>query len=118
MIDEIDGSILDILQYNARTSQAELAKAVGLAPSAVVGSLGAQAGQWESAVVRVHATGKVTVYSGSSGHGQGHKTTFAQIASAELGIPYEDIDVMDLPLTSPLWQPVQVFGPSPARVSV
>ena len=35
MIDEIDGSILDILQYNARTSQAELAKAVGLAPSAV-----------------------------------------------------------------------------------
>lgn len=35
MIDAIDGSILDILQYNARTSQAELAKAVGLAPSAV-----------------------------------------------------------------------------------
>ena len=70
-------------------------EACGLAPSAVVGSLGAQAGQWESAVVRVHATGKVTVYSGSSGHGQGHKTTFAQIASAELGIPYEDIDVME-----------------------
>jgi len=36
MIDEIDGSILAILQYNARTSQAELAKAVGLAPSAVL----------------------------------------------------------------------------------
>ncbi len=35
-IDEIDGSILDILQYNARTTQAELAKAVGLAPSAVL----------------------------------------------------------------------------------
>src|SRR4026208_635118 len=35
-IDEIDGSILDILQYNARTSQAELAKAVNLAPSAVL----------------------------------------------------------------------------------
>ena len=35
-IDDIDGSILDILQYNARTSQAELAKAVGLAPSAVL----------------------------------------------------------------------------------
>ena len=35
-IDEIDGSILDILQYNARTTQAELSKAVGLAPSAVL----------------------------------------------------------------------------------
>ncbi|HYB97093.1 MAG TPA: Lrp/AsnC family transcriptional regulator [Vicinamibacterales bacterium] len=36
MIDQIDASILDILQYNARTTQAELAKAVGLAPSAVL----------------------------------------------------------------------------------
>lgn len=36
IIDEIDGSILDILQYNARTTQSELAKAVGLAPSAVL----------------------------------------------------------------------------------
>lgn len=36
MIDDIDVSLLDILQYNARTSQADLAKAVGLAPSAVL----------------------------------------------------------------------------------
>jgi len=36
MIDQIDASIMDILQYNARTTQAELAKAVGLAPSAVL----------------------------------------------------------------------------------
>src|ERR687897_1007435 len=35
-IDEIDGTLLDILQYNARTTQAELSKAVGLAPSAVL----------------------------------------------------------------------------------
>jgi len=34
-IDEIDATLLDILQYNARTTQTELAKAVGLAPSAV-----------------------------------------------------------------------------------
>ena len=50
-------------------------EACGLAPSAVVGSLGAQAGQWESADVRVHPTGSVTVYTGSSSHGQGHETT-------------------------------------------
>src|SRR5919106_2676926 len=36
IIDEIDATLLDILQYNARTTQAELAKAVGLAPSAVL----------------------------------------------------------------------------------
>lgn len=35
-IDEIDGTLLDILQYNARTTQAELSKAVDLAPSAVL----------------------------------------------------------------------------------
>lgn len=70
-------------------------EACGLAPSAVVGSLGAQAGQWESSIVRVLPTGKVLVYSGSSGHGQGHGTTFAQIVATELGIPYEDIEIME-----------------------
>ena len=69
-------------------------EACGLAPSAVVGSLGAQAGQWESAVVRMHASGKVAVYSGSSSHGQGHETTFAQIAADELGIPMDDIEIV------------------------
>jgi aerobic carbon-monoxide dehydrogenase large subunit len=70
-------------------------EACGLAPSAVVGSLGAQAGQWESSIVRVLPTGKVLVYSGSSGHGQGHQTTFAQIVSSELGIPYDDIEIVE-----------------------
>ena len=66
----------------------------GLAPSAVVTTLGSQAGTWESALVRVHPTGKVTVYTGSSPHGQGNETTFAQVASSELGIPMEDVDVV------------------------
>ena len=61
-------------------------EACGLAPSAVVGSLGAQAGQWESADVRVHPTASVTVYTGSSSHGQGHETTFSQIVADKLGI--------------------------------
>lgn len=69
-------------------------EACGLAPSAVVGSLGAQAGQWESAEVRVHPTGKVTVYSGSSAHGQGHETTFAQIVADRLGIDIEDVEII------------------------
>jgi carbon-monoxide dehydrogenase large subunit len=69
-------------------------EACGLAPSAVVGSLGAQAGQWESAQVRVNPTGTVTVYSGSSAHGQGHDTTFAQIVADKLGIPIGNIEIV------------------------
>ena len=66
----------------------------GAAPSAVAGTLGARAGLWESANVRIHMTGKVSVFTGSSAHGQGHETAFAQIVSQELGIPVEDIDVI------------------------
>jgi carbon-monoxide dehydrogenase large subunit len=69
-------------------------EACGLAPSALVGSLGAGAGQWESALVRVMPTGTVNVYTGSHSHGQGHETTMAQIASNELGINYENINVI------------------------
>ena len=69
-------------------------EACSIAPSQIVGSLGAQAGLWESASVRVHPTGKVTVFTGSHAHGQGHETTFAQLASHELGIPMQDIEIV------------------------
>ena len=69
-------------------------EACGIAPSAVVGSLGAQAGLWESAKVRVHPTGTVTVYTGSCAHGQGHETTFSQIVSDRLGMPMENIEIV------------------------
>ena len=52
------------------------------------------AGGWESATVRVEATGKVTVMSGASPHGQGGETTYAQMAADALGIPMEDIVVI------------------------
>jgi carbon-monoxide dehydrogenase large subunit len=44
-------------------------------------------------MVRMHPTGTVQVYVGSHAHGQGHETTFAQIASDTLGIPYESIEI-------------------------
>jgi len=66
----------------------------GAAPSAVASSLGAQAGLWESSNVRVHPTGKITVFTGTSPHGQGHETTLAQLVSIELGIPMEDVEVL------------------------
>ncbi|HEV8309285.1 MAG TPA: molybdopterin cofactor-binding domain-containing protein [Methylomirabilota bacterium] len=69
-------------------------EACGPAPSQVAGALGAQAGLWESAHVRVHPTGKITVYTGSHSHGQGHETTFAQLAADELGLPFEDVEIV------------------------
>ena len=68
-------------------------EACGIAPSAVAGALGARAGLYESAEVRIHPTGSVTVFTGSHSHGQGHETTFAQIVSDQLGIPIENIEI-------------------------
>ena len=68
-------------------------EACGIAPSAVAGALGARAGLYESAQVRVHPTGSVTVYTGTHSHGQGHETTFAQVVSELLGIPADNVEV-------------------------
>ncbi len=69
-------------------------EACGPAPSQVAGALGAQAGLWESASVRIHPTGKVTVFTGSHSHGQGHETTFAQLAADSLGVPIDDVEIV------------------------
>ncbi|MBI3912865.1 MAG: molybdopterin-dependent oxidoreductase [Chloroflexi bacterium] len=66
----------------------------GAAPAQVAASLGAAAALVESALVRVHPTGKVQVMTGSHAHGQGHETTFAQIVADQLGIAIEDVQVM------------------------
>ncbi len=69
-------------------------EACGLAPSAAAGSLGARAGLYESAQVRVHPSGSVTVYTGSHSHGQGHETVFAQIVADRLGIGMDQVEVV------------------------
>jgi len=69
-------------------------EACGIAPSAVVGSLGAGVGLYESAQVRFNPTGNVVVFTGSHAQGQGHETTFAQLVSDRLGVPIENVDVV------------------------
>ncbi|MDX2302237.1 MAG: xanthine dehydrogenase family protein molybdopterin-binding subunit [Microscillaceae bacterium] len=69
-------------------------EACGIAPSAVVGALGARAGLYEHGQVRVEPTGKVTVFTGSHSHGQGHETTFAQIVADKLGIPMDHVNIV------------------------
>jgi carbon-monoxide dehydrogenase large subunit len=100
---------LEILDYNKLRAEQEEARkqgrcigigfstfieACGIAPSAVVGALGARAGLYESAIVRVQPTGKVSVYTGAHSHGQGHETAFAQIVADSFGIPMDDVEII------------------------
>jgi carbon-monoxide dehydrogenase large subunit len=69
-------------------------EACGIAPSNLVGQLGARAGLYESATVRVNATGSISVMTGSHSHGQGHETSFAQVVSEMIGIDESQIDIV------------------------
>jgi carbon-monoxide dehydrogenase large subunit len=66
----------------------------GLAPSQVLAAVKATAGGWEAATIRCHPTGKVTVVTGTSPHGQGHVTTWAQITADALGVHPDDVEVI------------------------
>ena len=100
---------LKLADYEGLPSRAEEAKArgmrrgiglssyveaCGIAPSAAVGQLGAGVGLWESAQVRFNPTGNVQVFTGTHSHGQGHETTFAQLVTEQLGVPFENIEVI------------------------
>jgi carbon-monoxide dehydrogenase large subunit len=66
----------------------------GLSPSKVAAGVRLQSGGWEAASVRVLASGKVEVVTGTSPHGQGHVTSWSQIAADALGVPVEDVEVL------------------------
>jgi carbon-monoxide dehydrogenase large subunit len=69
-------------------------EACGIAPSSLVGALGARAGLYEAATIRVNPTGSVSVLTGSHSHGQGHETTFAQVVADKLGIDIGAVDIV------------------------
>jgi len=69
-------------------------EACGIAPSHLVGQLGARAGLYESATVRVNATGGLVVMTGSHSHGQGHETAFPQVVAEMIGIDPGMIEVV------------------------
>jgi carbon-monoxide dehydrogenase large subunit len=66
----------------------------GLAPSRILGQLNYAAGGWDHAEIRMLATGKVEVVTGTSPHGQGHETAWSQIVADRLGVPFEDVEVL------------------------
>jgi carbon-monoxide dehydrogenase large subunit len=67
---------------------------VGMGISRVLSFVGFNRGGWESAHIRVHSDGKVTLFSGSMPQGHGHATSYAQIVGDALQLPMEDIDVV------------------------
>jgi carbon-monoxide dehydrogenase large subunit len=95
---------LERADYTAlRNKQAELRKqgkymGIGISSYVEVCAMGPSvampAGGWESGNVRIEPTGKVTILTGASPHGQGQETTFAQIVADEFGITPDDIVVI------------------------
>ena len=69
-------------------------EACGIAPSNLVGQLGARAGLYESATVRVNATGGLVVMTGSHSHGQGHETAFPQVIADMIGIDASMVEIV------------------------
>jgi carbon-monoxide dehydrogenase large subunit len=66
----------------------------GLAPSRILGAIRYAAGGWDAATVRFQPLGSVQAVIGTSPHGQGHETTFAQIVADRLGVDVDDVEVL------------------------
>ena len=69
-------------------------EACGIAPSHLVGVLGARVGLYDAATVRVNATGNIQVMTGAHSHGQGHETAFAQVVADRLGVPEASVEIV------------------------
>jgi len=86
-------SRLDYAGWRARQRErAGSTRRLGVGLSCYVQGTGL--GPYEGASVRVDPAGKVYVYVGVTGQGQGHATTLAQICAAELGARLEDVEVV------------------------
>jgi carbon-monoxide dehydrogenase large subunit len=90
--------------------------AAGLASSRFLGSAGVAYGNYETALVRMDPTGKVTVFTGASSQGQGSATTLAQVCAARLGIdPERDVVVVQGDSALTPYSPAGAIG---SRVAV
>ncbi|SMX39484.1 xanthine dehydrogenase family protein molybdopterin-binding subunit [Octadecabacter ascidiaceicola] len=69
-------------------------EACGIAPSNLVGILGARVGLYDAATVRVNPTGNISVMVGAHSHGQGHETAFPQIVADMLGVDALSVDIV------------------------
>ncbi|MBN7785632.1 xanthine dehydrogenase family protein molybdopterin-binding subunit [Ponticoccus gilvus] len=99
-------ALMDLGNFEARRKESEakgklrglgincFIEACGIAPSNLVGQLGARAGLYDAATVRVNATGSISVMVGAHSHGQGHETVFPQVVAEMLGIDESMVDIV------------------------
>jgi carbon-monoxide dehydrogenase large subunit len=87
---------IDLSGYNDFKARQEAARAEGRYIGIGIASYveGTGLGPFEGANVRVAPSGHVTVHTGASAQGQGHRTVFAQIVSDQLGVALEDVSVI------------------------
>ena len=69
-------------------------EACGIAPSNLIGTLGARVGLYDAATIRVNATGNISVMVGAHSHGQGHETVFPQIVADMLGVDPNNVEIV------------------------
>ena len=98
--------VADVAGFAARRAESEkrgklrgfgvncFIEACGIAPSNLVGQLGARAGLYDAATVRVNATGSISVMVGAHSHGQGHETVFPQVIAEMLGIDESMVEIV------------------------
>jgi carbon-monoxide dehydrogenase large subunit len=89
------------------------------APSRAAGKIGRRIGGYDAMTLRVHPTGKVTLFAGTHSHGQGHETSFCQIAAELLQIPFRDVrliegDTRSIPSGLGTWGSRSMFLMGPA----
>jgi carbon-monoxide dehydrogenase large subunit len=97
-------SALDAVDYNKLRNEQEQGRkkgqlmGIGMSAYGEICAFGptpaTPTGGWESATVKIEPSGKVTIFTGASPHGQGEETTFAQIAADELGVDIDDVVVL------------------------
>jgi carbon-monoxide dehydrogenase large subunit len=95
---------MEIVDYQALRAQQAKARAegrlmgIGISTYGEICAIGPSpavpSGGWESATVKMEPSGKLTILTGTSPHGQGQETSFAQLAADELGVSFEDIVVL------------------------
>jgi carbon-monoxide dehydrogenase large subunit len=110
---------LEHLDYGTwRQRQSDLreeGRYVGIGLCCFVENTGSSPGRPELGRVRLREDGTVIAHCGTADHGQGHETTFSQVISDELGVPYDDIEIVEGD-TDDLPEGVGTFGSRSAPV--
>jgi carbon-monoxide dehydrogenase large subunit len=88
--------LVDYEGFRERQREArEEGRYLGIGLSCYVEACGAAPGMFENGVVHVRPSGTVVVRTGTAEIGTGHRTAYTQIVANELGVPFDDVEVLE-----------------------